>query len=71
MIVLGGAFGAFSGSLSVQADSLWQLRRSGQLTLLFVRWPGYYPPEWSICLPVDTVLPWLQVDQGKGTKRKE
>ena len=67
MAVLGGAFDPCSGFFSVRVGSLWQLCCFGQLSSLFVRWPGYYPLEWSICLPTDTVLPWLRVDQGKGT----
>ena len=57
LAVLGGTFGPYFDFLSVQAGSLWQFFRSGQLSLPFVRRPEYYPPEWSICLPADTVLP--------------
>ena len=35
-----------------------------------MRRPGYYPLEWSICLPTDTVLPWLRVDKGKGLEER-
>ena len=62
LTVLRGAFGPCSCFLFVQAGSLGQLCLSRQLSLLFVRRPEYYPPEWNICLPVDTVLPWLQVN---------
>ena len=37
--VLGGAFGPFSGCLSIRASTLWQLYHSGQLSLLSVRRP--------------------------------
>ena len=61
LAVLRGAFGPYFDFLSVQAGSLWQLCLSRQLSLPFVRRPVYYPPEWSICLPADMVLPWWQV----------
>ena len=70
LAVLGGAFGPYFDFLSVQAGSLWQLCRSGQLSLPFVRRPEYYPPELSIYLPTDTVLPWWQVGQGKGMEER-
>ena len=47
LAVLGGAFDPCSGFLSVRAGSLWQLCCSGQLSSLFVRRPGYYPPEFQ------------------------
>ena len=71
MTVLGGAFSPYLGFLSVQTGSLWKIFRSGQLSLPFVRRVEYYPPEWSICLPADTVVQWWQVGRGKGTGRKE
>ena len=58
MTVLGGAFGPYFGFLSVQTSSLWEIFRSGQLSLPFVRRVEYYPQEWSICLPTDTVVQW-------------
>ena len=70
LIVLEGASDPCSSFLSVRVGSLWQLCCSGKLSSLSVTWPRYYPPEWSICLPIDTIPPWLRVDQGKGTGRK-
>ena len=53
-------------SLALACFLLWLTLRSW-----FAALHQNYPPEWSICLPVDTVLPWWQVGRGKGTGRKE
>ena len=58
MTALGGSFCPCSGFLSAQVDSLWRLCRSMPLSSPFARQLGYYPPELSICLPADIVLPW-------------
>ena len=70
LTILGNTFDSCSGFLSVRIGPLWLVYCSEQLSLLSGKRPGYYPPMWNTCLPVDTILPLLRVDPGIETKRK-
>ena len=70
MTVLGSAFDSCSGFLSVRVSPLCLPCFSEQLSILYGKWPGYYPPVWNTCLPADTVLPLLRVDPRIEIERK-